>query len=126
MPNLDEASAITGEKTPEKAAEKLLADGCRTAIIKLGEQGSYLRTVDTEIHSPAVRTVVYDAVGAGDVYNAGFIYGTLKDWPFESRMTFGSALAAQYISRRSDRFPSLENLKVDISGKVPSDTFGEV
>lgn len=110
MPNLDEASAITGERTPEKAAEKILADGCKTAIIKLGEQGSYLRTSNTEIHRPAYKTSVYDAVGAGDVYNAGFIFGILQEWPFEAGMSFGSALAAEYISRSSDRFPDFDSV----------------
>ena len=111
MPNMDEASAITGEKTPEKAAENLLETGCGTAIIKLGEQGSYLKSNKTEIHCPAFKTTVYDAVGAGDVYNAGFIFGTLQDWPPETSMSFGSALSAQYISKSSDRFPGFESAK---------------
>lgn len=124
MPNMDEALAITGEKNPEKAAEKILADGCGTAIIKLGEQGSYLRTNKTEVHSPAFKTSVYDAVGAGDVYNAGFIFGTLQEWPNEAKMSFGSALAAKYISKSSDRYPDFDcvikamknNAKFNIEG----------
>ena len=105
IPNLDEARALTGESAPEKAAEMLLSDGCGTVVIKLGSEGSYLRTGSAEIHSPALPAVVFDAVGAGDVYNAGFIFGTLQDWPPEACMAFGTSLASLYIARRTDRFP---------------------
>lgn len=107
IPNMDEAKALTGENTPEKAAEDLLSDGCRTIIIKIGEKGSYLRSDKEEIFVPSYKINVFDAVGAGDVYNAGFIFGTLQEWPLEARMIFGSASAALYISRPTDRFPEL-------------------
>jgi ribokinase len=108
IPNMDEAGAITGRKSPEKAAEDLLSDGCKTVIIKLGEKGSYLRTNENEIFVPPYKVNVFDAVGAGDVYNAGFIFGTLQNWPLEARMIFGSATAALYISKPTNRFPELK------------------
>lgn len=108
IPNMDEAKALTGAKTPEKAAEELLSDGCGTIIIKIGEKGSYLRSEKEEIFVPSFTTNVFDAVGAGDVFNAGFVFGTLQAWPLEARMIFGSATAALYISRATDRFPDLD------------------
>ena len=108
IPNMDEATAITGHDTPEKAAESLLNDGCRTVLIKLGADGSYLKTEHEEIFVSAFESTVLDTVGAGDVYNAGFIFGTLQEWPYEARMIFGSATASLYISRSIDRFPDLD------------------
>ncbi len=108
IPNMDEAKALTGAKTPEKAAEELLSEGCGTIIIKMGEKGSYLRSGREEIFVPSFNINVFDAVGAGDVFNAGFVFGTLHAWPMEARMIFGSATAALYISRATDRFPELD------------------
>ncbi len=120
LPNMDEAGALTGLTTPEKASERFLEDGCRAVIIKLGAEGSYLRTTDEEVFVPPFEAEVQDAVGAGDVYNAGFLFGTLQGWPFEARMIFGSATAAQYISRGTDRFPGLEETMIAASR---NDTF---
>jgi len=105
IPNMDEAEAITGKNTPEEAAAELLSDGCRNIIIKLGSKGSYFCSADEELSVPAFKVNVHDAVGAGDVYNAGFILGTLQNWPMEACMIYGSAIASLYISRSSDRFP---------------------
>jgi ribokinase len=124
IPNMDEARAITARETPEGAAETLLSDGCGTVIIKLGEGGSYLRTVRKEIFVPSFKTHVFDAVGAGDVYNAGFIFGTLQKWPLEARMIFGSATAAHYISQQSDRFPDLSTI-LNLASNNPHYSFME-
>ncbi len=110
IPNLDEACALTEEKSPEKAAIRLTNDGCPTVIIKLGSEGSYLLSGKTEYHIPAFSTDVHDAVGAGDVFNAGFIVGTLNRWPLDARMIFGSAVSSLYISRQTDRYPSFQDV----------------
>lgn len=108
IPNMDEAKAITGKNDPEQAARDLIEDGCGTVIIKLGEKGSYLLSSDQSIYVPSFNVNVFDAVGAGDVFNAGFIFGTLQGWPMEARMIFGSATSALYISKPDDRFPELD------------------
>jgi len=107
IPNMDEAKAITGRNDPEQAARDLLNDGCKTVIIKLGEKGSYLLSSNSSIFFPSFSVNVYDAVGAGDVFNAGFIFGTLQDWPLEACVVFGTATSALYISKSDDRFPEL-------------------
>jgi sugar/nucleoside kinase (ribokinase family) len=111
IPNLDEAQAITGLKEPEKAVEALLNDGPETVIIKMGADGSLGSSGNGFIHTPARATNVLDAVGAGDVYNAGFIFGTLQDWPLEARMVLGTITSSLYISKRINRFPTLEETR---------------
>ncbi len=108
IPNLDEAQAITGLQEPEKAAEALMNDGPEIVIIKMGADGSLGSSGNGFIHTPARTTNVLDAVGAGDVYNAGFILGTLQDWPLEARMVLGTITSSLYISKRTNRFPTLE------------------
>lgn len=108
IPNLDEARAITGLREPEKAAEALMNDGPSLVIIKMGADGSLGTSVNESIHIPVRRTTVLDAVGAGDVYNAGFILGTLQNWPLKARMVLGTITSSLYISKRTNRFPTLE------------------
>jgi sugar/nucleoside kinase (ribokinase family) len=108
IPNLDEARAITGLREPEKAIEALMNDGPGIVIIKMGADGSLGSSGKGSIHIPIRRTTVLDAVGAGDVYNAGFILGTLQNWPLEARMILGTITSSLYISKRTNRFPTLE------------------
>jgi ribokinase len=52
---------------------------------------------------PAFSTKVHDTVGAGDVFNAGFLFGLTKGWKLQKCMAFGNATASLYISRESGR-----------------------
>jgi ribokinase len=56
---------------------------------------------------PALPVTVLDAVGAGDVYVGGFVYGMLCALPVRDCMALGSAAASLYISRELERFPAL-------------------
>lgn len=110
IPNLDEASAITAEKNPEKAAQSLLNDGVGSVVIKMGSQGSLIKTVKETIYMPAHKVAVKDAVGAGDVFNAGFVYSTLQKWPLQACLAIGTATSALYISQTEDRFPTIQKV----------------
>jgi sugar/nucleoside kinase (ribokinase family) len=107
LPNLDEARAITGENTLEKALEQLQSMGPELVIIKCGSQGSFTCINNKTIHVDARPVTVFDAVGAGDVFNAGLITALRWDWPIEACLCFGNTASSLYISRSQDRFPKL-------------------
>lgn len=111
LPNLDEAAAITGLKKPEEALDALLSDGAESVIIKMGAEGCLTRTKEGYLHVPVYPVQVVDAVGAGDVFNAGYLLGCLQGWPVRARLLFGSVTAALYISRSANRFPSLAQVE---------------
>ena len=110
IPNIDEARAITGCELPEDAAEELRKKGVAIVIIKLGKDGSYVNTDGQTYRQDALPAEVYDAVGAGDVFNAGFLYAFDKGWDIEDCLIFGSAASAIYISRSENRFPTEEEV----------------
>lgn len=110
VPNLDEAYAITGQKNPESALKSLLSDGAKVVIIKMGAEGSLTNFENHIEHVPVLKVDVIDAVGAGDVFNAGFLYSVLQEWPIVAGMYFGSVVAALYISKSENRFPSVEKV----------------
>ena len=110
LPNMDEARAITGCNTPQEASAVLQSHGVEIVVIKCGDVGSYARYQNHFYYSPAIPTKALDAVGAGDVYNSGFIYGYQRGLDIESCMTLGGAASSLYISRTRDRFPKIEEV----------------
>ena len=110
LPNWDEARAITGQKTVEDAALALQALGPDTVVIKCGEQGSYVRSGNQSCRLPPRPVQVRDAVGAGDVFNAGFLLGLRHAWPMEACLAVGNTAASLYISRKENRFPRLDEV----------------
>jgi len=107
MPNQDEAQAISGQETLDGMAVALQALGPETVVIKCGENGSYARRGAATCHVPPRAVHVHDAVGAGDVFDAGFLFGLQRGWSLEACLAFGNTTASLYISRRQDRFPGL-------------------
>ena len=91
----NEAENITGKKSPEDAARELLAAGPRLAVVKMGEQGALLAVKDKLVRQPPFPMAkITDAIGAGDAFDAGVIYGSLHSWNLEQTARFASATAA--------------------------------
>jgi len=101
---------MTGRESLEDAAEELQKQGVQTAIIKLGKDGSYASVGGRTYRQHALPAEVYDTVGAGDVFNAGFLYAFDKGWNMDGCLIFGSAASAIYISRSENRFPTREEV----------------
>ncbi|GAK58053.1 PfkB domain protein [Candidatus Vecturithrix granuli] len=110
MPNLDEAQALTGYKLPEDCAAELRKRGAELVIVKLGKDGSYAHIDKQTYCQEALPANVYDAVGAGDVFNAGFLYAFENGWEIPHCLIFGNAASAIYISRSENRFPNQEEV----------------
>lgn len=94
LPSLAEAQRLTGEQEPERVAESLLAYGIGIVGLKMGEQGSYVRTADREVRMPAFRVHAVDGTGAGDAYVAGFLLGVLRGWDLADTTRFANAVGA--------------------------------
>lgn len=88
-------------------ARALHLAGVEKVVIKCGNSGSYASNGFAScVVAPRV-VKVYDAVGAGDIFNSGFLFGFLKDWSLEACLAFGNTVASLYISRTTNRFPHL-------------------
>jgi len=111
FPNRSEGRAITGAEDREDVCEELLKLGPGTIALKLGSEGSYIATEKEGIFIPPVRVEVIDTTGAGDVFDAAFIYGHSKGWDLKRIGRFANAAAA--LSTRgygSEKYPSLEDV----------------
>ncbi|HYM95848.1 MAG TPA: carbohydrate kinase family protein [Candidatus Sulfotelmatobacter sp.] len=106
LPNAEEACALTGQADPVAAAQGLEEWGCRLVVVKMGAEGSLARRAGQVWQSPAFPAAVHDAVGAGDVFDAGFLIGVVGGREAPAAMAFANAAASIYVSRSKDRFPS--------------------
>lgn len=98
-PNAVEAMAYTDTETPQDALYAL-ADLVPLAVVTNGAQGALALDSATgeEVTVPSLRVPAMDATGAGDVFGAAVVTGTLAGWPLAQRISFGtlcSALAVQ-------------------------------
>jgi sugar/nucleoside kinase (ribokinase family) len=85
LPNGAEACSLTKAATPEAAAE-LLAGRVKTLAVKLGVKGALGVSGSQKAKANSIPLDVVDTVGAGDSFNAGFIYGYLQGWPLEKTL----------------------------------------
>lgn len=88
MPNAVEAMAVTRAKTVLGALEKLSAV-VKTVAIKLGADGALGASGVTMVSAPSLKIPVIDTVGAGDTFDAGFIFGYLAGWDLEKSLKLG-------------------------------------
>ena len=108
LPNLDEARALTGQLDLGSVFSALSHLCPGLMVVKGGETGSYLAVDDHIVVVESLPTKVDNAVGAGDVYDAGVIAGFLRGDDLLSSMSLATAAASIYVARRADRFPSYE------------------
>ncbi len=90
LPNEKEALAISGLPASETAAREL-AQKCRLVAVKLGALGALACRRDEFIRVQALPVRVVDTVGAGDGFDAGFLYGFLHGWSLEKSLSLAAA-----------------------------------
>lgn len=88
MPNATEASQLTGETEPEKMLSRLGREVSQL-VVKAGADGAYGLEGGRIHHVPAKQVDVVDPTGAGDSFNAGFVYGLLKGQSYQDAMALG-------------------------------------
>lgn len=88
LPNATEACAIAGNPEPTIATAKL-NELVEIVVVKLGDQGALGAVGGEIISAPAISVRIVDTVGAGDSFDAGFIYGYLQGWDLERSLRLG-------------------------------------
>lgn len=98
-PNETELGILAGlqvrnEKDVREGAERLLAKGVKTVIVKAGEKGAYLVRSEGMIRVPGFKVEPVDTTGAGDTFNAAFAHALGKGGDAEGAVRFACAAAA--------------------------------
>ena len=90
LPNENEAIAISSS-SPLEDPLKNLGQKCRVVAVKSGIQGAFAIQAGKTTYAPALPVQVVDTVGAGDNFDAGFIYGWLSGWSLEKSLQLAVA-----------------------------------
>lgn len=88
FPNENEARALTGESTAEKAIA-MLCEYVPLVAVKKGKDGAVLHAGGQVFDVPAIEVSKVDAVGAGDSFDAGFVFGFLSGMDVETSARAG-------------------------------------
>jgi sugar/nucleoside kinase (ribokinase family) len=102
--NEEEALSLTG-KNPLDALDDI-AQMCSIAVVKLGAQGSVIKTGDRIIRIDAIPANSIDTTGAGDIYAAGFLYALTQNLDLEVAGQIGSLLAANVVEVMGAKLPA--------------------
>lgn len=98
----DEFAYLGEEKDWRKNAKSFVAEN-RVVIVRNGKEGSYGFSAKEEAQAPAFPVKVEDTVGAGDVYNAGFISAVLAGKPLKECLIAGNAVSGYTVTKKGAR-----------------------
>lgn len=93
--NEEEARAFTG-KEPEQALIHI-ADHCDIAVVKIGKEGSFIKSgSESVLVKPRLANCI-DTTGAGDLYAAGFLYGLANGYSLDICGKIGSLVSGNVV-----------------------------
>jgi len=93
LPNEKETLSLSGKSDVDLAADRL-GSRVETLGIKLGAEGALGVSKAEKVRVASIRVNVIDTVGAGDSFDAGFLYGYLNRWPLEKSLRMGCVCGA--------------------------------
>lgn len=91
--------AVTDQASAFEAAKILLGKGALNVIVTMGDKGSLWVTNDHRQFFPAYKVNTVDSTGAGDAFNAGFVFGLSNDYTVPDAIDFASAVAALSVTK---------------------------
>lgn len=94
LPNEQEIKNLTKTDDINEAITKI-NDYSNVVCIKMGSKGSLLHTKEGDIlRKPFLNTNVVDAIGAGDSFNAGFVFKFIEGGQLNACQEFGNLIGA--------------------------------
>jgi len=110
LPSEEEVITLFG--SIDNCVQTLTKYGVKIIVIKQGARGATAFVERKKIYQPSYKTGVESTVGAGDAFNAGFLYSLLKGFSIEEALDNGAACAARVITKKGamSALPTYEEL----------------
>lgn len=120
-PNRMELQVLSGmradtEETLRAAAEKLVAEGCKTVYVTLGEEGCAYADADGRYIRMKLRPelCMENATGAGDAFTAAAVYGFIKGYAPERTVSLALAAGLAAIQSPATVEPRMSEKLLDV------------
>ena len=97
----DDFLPLTGTDTLQKAIERLINEN--NVIIAHDKKGASAFTINDTFHADSYPVAIADTLGAGDAFNAGFLYGLSRHEELSRCLAYGNAVAAICVSGNGAR-----------------------
>ncbi|WP_411954650.1 carbohydrate kinase family protein [Alkalibacillus sp. S2W] len=95
---------------------KQLVSANQTYIARMGDQGALAVQQTNTIEASGYPIQVLDTLGAGDIFNAGFIYARMKSYSIEESLKYANATAAFSVRKEGARSsPKIDELETFLS-----------
>ncbi len=112
FPNEIELRLLTGEEY-EDGAKSLVDEGVKIVAVKLGKKGCFITNGKKSHLVKPFKVNALDTTGAGDAWNAGFLYGLLKNKNLKECGRLGNFAASKCVLKMGARtgLPRLADLR---------------
>jgi len=116
----DEAHLLLETRKPELIVSKLKNLGVSKIAIKLGDKGAVVSDGVKTYQIATFPATVVDSIGAGDAFNAGFLYGVLENKSIEESGKIAAIMGACAVSTMGDveGLPSIQQLDAVLNKEV--------
>lgn len=94
--NEDESMAFSGSHSPNDALV-IISPRCRIAVVKMGKNGSLVRSLNEQHRIDCIPASAVDTTGAGDLYAAGFLFGLIQGHALDVCGRIGSLLSGKVV-----------------------------
>ncbi|MFM1651916.1 carbohydrate kinase [Brevibacillus sp. B_LB10_24] len=119
LPNREQAELLAGMEIASladcrMACEKIRERGVKNVIVTLGESGIFYLTPVGSGHLPPFPTDVADVTGAGDAFDAGFLYGIIHGEELPRACLLGLAASSLTLQTEHSVSPQLRPEQINL------------
>lgn len=126
MPNDQELCRLTTHAEWPDAA-RALGDFTGELVIKRGAYGACYVSGSEWVETAGFGVEAVNTIGAGDVFDMGYLYARRAGWAPPQRLEFACALAALVVSQRGTRhYPSVSAVSMFLQERLGSERWGPV
>lgn len=110
LSGLEEAQLLLDIEDPDALCIRLKEMGVQEMVLKMGDKGCLGCCGDERWMEKAPRIKAVDPTGAGDAFNAGYIYAQRQGWSLKKKLSFASFMGGRVAAATADNrdIPYLE------------------
>lgn len=118
--NHEELRMLTGKASIEEGVNTMLSLGVDIVAVKLGEKGCFVTNGYQRYYVEPYKCEVVDPTGAGDAFNAGFLYGLIKGRSLSDCGKLGNFFASHKMTKFGARsgLPRLSEIESFIAREL--------
>jgi sugar/nucleoside kinase (ribokinase family) len=108
--NVSELLALTKTENIEEGARLLLDRGVEIVAVHMGKEGAVAFSHEEKVLVKPNEIIPRNPTGAGDIFNAAFIFGLSKNWSLRKTTKFANAFGAFHTENVENPYPTIKDV----------------